>query len=166
MGSIGGRSYRLAESDQTNEGILREEVEREQQRVLQCLKLLLPIGLDAEIDGEQKHWREASVARQHILERGVGRVHLCREPVLVDVGVLRGERIALETEGADPELACEIETADITCESMEIREKSCSAPEGVQDRATGALALYRLVVNLVRNVSRRGALQVLLNVPE
>ena len=106
-------AYRLAEGDQAHEGILREQVERQEQRVFQSLKLLLVDGLDAEIDGEQKDRRQANVTWQHILERGVRGVDLCWEPVLVDVSVLRRERIALQTERADPELACEIEATSM-----------------------------------------------------
>lgn len=49
--------------------------------------------------------------RQHILESGVRGDDLCWQAVRVDVCVLWWQRIALQTEGAHPELALEIQGA-------------------------------------------------------
>ena len=106
--STGRISYRLAESDVAHIGILWQVIERQEERIFQRLQLPFPVCFDAEIDGEQKDGRQSSVPRQNVLQRGVCGNNLSRETVLVNVSVLRRQRVTLHTERADPKLALKI----------------------------------------------------------
>lgn len=95
------------ESDEANKRIVRKEVDGLGQGGLEEGHLLLD---DASVYNEHEYRRRRTLLTWGlILDGGVLREELSREVVVADGGVVRWEVIALEAEGADPDLGREID---------------------------------------------------------
>ncbi|KAF2312542.1 hypothetical protein GH714_035014 [Hevea brasiliensis] len=93
-------------SDEANEGIFREEADGLGQGGLEKGHLLLD---DTSVDHEHEYRRGRTfLSGSLVLDGGVLREELGREVVVADGGVVRWEVVALEAEGADPDLGGKI----------------------------------------------------------
>lgn len=103
----------------------RQQAQTNDNTLPESLQVVL---VQARIDYEKEDGGDLRRTGKGILDRRVLGEELGGEVLVRDVLVVRGERVALETEGADPELAAHVDLA--------VR---------VQDRSTRRLARYGLV---------------------
>jgi len=86
-------------SDQTDQGVGRQQAERHDDRVLESLQTILLLTC---VDDEDEDRGNGGGSSESVLDGGARGVQLWRNGVLRDVLVVRWQTIALQTEGADP----------------------------------------------------------------
>lgn len=102
------RAHHGAIGDEADEGVGREEAERDDDALLEGLEVVV---LEARVDDKEEDGRDLGGARQGVLDRGVLWQELGGQVRGRDVLVVRGEGVALEAEGADPQLAADVDLA-------------------------------------------------------
>ena len=108
-------AYHRAEGYQAHQGILGQQAQTHDQRVLQSLETLL---LLANIDHIEEDGRGRGGSGEPILDRGVGGVQLWRDRIRGDVLVVRRERVPGQAEGTDPKPGANIDLAVFSCQSL------------------------------------------------
>ena len=95
--------------NQSNEGVVRHEVETLLQRVLELVEILV---LHARVDYKQKDGLASFFIRELVLERSVGRYEFGRKVLLAyAVRVVGRKVVSRETEGARPQFAVKVNLA-------------------------------------------------------
>ena len=92
-------TYHGAECDEANEGVWGDKAQANNQCVAKSLQILL---LQASVDDKQKDGGNRSSAREGVFDSREFREQLRREVGVRDVLVMWGERVSLQTEGANP----------------------------------------------------------------
>lgn len=109
---VGGRAeggaHDRAKGDEPDERMLRQQTQRDNDGILERLQVIL---VQAGVDDVEEDGRDLHRPRERVLDCGVFRQQLGREVVARDVLVVRRERVALEAEWADPELAAHVDLA-------------------------------------------------------
>lgn len=141
------------EGDESDKGILRQELDGLGDGGPQEADLLLN---DARVDDEEEdggHVR-GGVGGGIVLDGSVVGEELGGEVVVGDGGVVRGEVVAVEAEGADPDLGDEVDHA----EGVEDGAARATAKRGVREDGHRGKVLYGSVDCRHRNDGVRGLL--------
>jgi hypothetical protein len=100
--------YHGAESDQSNKSMGRQQAQADDDAVLQRLEVVL---VHAGVDDKDEDGRDLSRSGQRVLDRRILGQQLGGQVGSGDVLVVGGKAVALEAEGADPQLATHINLA-------------------------------------------------------
>lgn len=106
--------------DETDERVRREHGERDDEDVPKRLEV---VRVEAGVNDEEEDGRDLGRAGEGVFDGRVLGQELGREVVGREVFVVRGEGVALETQGADPELCADVE---LTAEREQGRWDGCS----------------------------------------
>ena len=97
-----------AERDEAHERVRRQQAQAYHERLAERLEV---VRVHARVHHVEEDGRDLSGPAQRVLDRGVLGQQLRRQVRVADVLVVRGERVAREAEGADPQLAAHVDLA-------------------------------------------------------
>lgn len=100
--------YHSTEGNQTNQRIGRQKRQAHDEGILHSLQTVI---LLAGIDNKDENRGSGGRSCQLVLDRCALGVELWGYRVLCDVLVMRGERVARQTEGTDPDSCADIDSA-------------------------------------------------------
>jgi len=94
--------------DETDEGVGRQQAQADDDSVLERLEVII---VEASVDDVEEDGRDLRRTSERVLDGGVLGEELGGEIVGGDVLVVRREGVALQAEGADPQLASDVDLA-------------------------------------------------------
>jgi hypothetical protein len=118
-------THHRAVGDESDESVRGQQTQADDDRLPECLEVIL---VQTGVDDVEEDGRDLGGASEGVLDCGVLGEELGGEVVARDVLVVRREGVALEAEGADPELPPHV--------NLTVR---------VQNRAAGCFARHGLV---------------------
>ena len=130
-------SHHCAVCDQTDKGVLWQQAQAHDDRVLERLQAVL---LLARVHDEQEDRGRGGRARQAVLDGGAAGVELWGDLLGGDVLVVRREGVALQTEGAYPHPRAHINLAEAESAEVVLVVHVGALPEGVEDGLARRLA--------------------------
>jgi hypothetical protein len=101
-------AYHCAVCNQTDQGVLREQAQAHDDRVLERLQAVL---LLASVDDEQEDRRRGGWARKAVLDGCAAGVQLWGDLLCRDVLVVRRQGVSLQTEGTYPHPGAHVDLA-------------------------------------------------------
>ena len=108
MGSAQDDTYHGAEGDQPDEGVWWEEAEADDDCLAESFQI---IDVNTRIDHEEEDWGCGGRAGERVFDRGVFWKKFGRKICVGYILVMWRERVARQTEWADPEFATDVDLA-------------------------------------------------------